>query len=264
MDTPKELRRSAWRRRRPLWWLYQPYKYLVFAPVLGVSTLVLGVTAVMLTAVLPQRLVSLLCGVTWARLNALITPMRVSVAGRHHVDPEQSYVVVCNHQSLYDVLVLYGWIGIDFRWVMKRELRRVPGLGAACERLGHIYIDRSRGHEAIASIEAAKRRIVNGTSVLFFPEGTRSSNGAVGPFKKGAFHLALDLGLPILPLTIVGTRHILPPHSNDLTPGSALLIFHRPIGVGGAGRADISRLAERVRSVIAEPLDAQASQEPTG
>ena len=87
---------------------------------------------------------------------------------------KQSYVIVSNHQSQYDILLMYGWLGTDFRWVMKKELRRVPVLGLACEKLGHIYVDRSDSAAAVASLNAARKKLVNGTSVVFFPEGTRS------------------------------------------------------------------------------------------
>jgi 1-acyl-sn-glycerol-3-phosphate acyltransferase len=235
----------------------------VFAPILLVSTLVFATIAVLLCFILPPRIVSRLCGVTWARINALTIPVRLAVEGRDHIARGQSYVVACNHQSHIDVLVLYGWLGVDFRWVMKQELRGVPGLGIACARLGHIYIDRSNHQAALASIESAKQRIFGGTSVLFFPEGTRSRSGALGAFKKGAFHFAVDLGLPILPVTITGTRKILPPDGLGLMPGSARLIIHPPIDTDGIDKRDLGPLMERVRATIAQPLgDLGAPDQP--
>jgi len=237
-----------------MWWLYQPYKYLVYTPILVLSTLICASGTLLLAPLLRPRLVSLLCGVTWARINAVATPMRVSVSGREHVDPSQSYVVVCNHQSYYDVLLLYGWLGVDFKWVMKTELRRVPALGVACESLGHVFIDRSNHSAAMASIKAAGSSIVDGTSVVFFPEGTRSRSGDLGRFKKGAFHFANQVGLPILPLTILGTRRILPPRSTDLRPGRARLIIHPPITIGDDDQPTSAEFMNRVRDVIAGPL----------
>jgi 1-acyl-sn-glycerol-3-phosphate acyltransferase len=178
----------------------------------------------------------------------------VEVEGREHVDPAQSYVLVSNHQSQSDVLVLYGWLGIDFKWVMKQELRKVPGIGVACARLGHIFIDRSNHAAAVATLEAARGTIVDGTSVIFFPEGTRSRNGELLPFKKGAFRMALDLGLPILPLTVTGARDVLPAGTADLMPGSARLTIHPPIPVGGLTGDDCAALVDEVRSVIASRL----------
>jgi 1-acyl-sn-glycerol-3-phosphate acyltransferase len=199
-------------------------------------------------------MVGILCGVSWARINALAAPMLLTISGREHIDRSQSYVVVCNHQSLFDVLALYGWLGVDFRWVMKQELRKVPGLGAACESLGHIYIDRSNYRAALASVEDAKRRIVGGTSVLFFAEGTRSRDGSLGTFKRGAFRFALDLALPILPVTILGTRKILPPDGTDLMPGRARLIIHPPVSIEGLERGQMAQLMEQVRAIVAGPL----------
>lgn len=236
------------------WWLYQPYKWLVVGPVLVASTLVLGGLAVALSRVLTPRRVGALCGVPWARINAWLTPMAVEVAGRPHIDRGRSYVVVSNHRSLYDILLVYGWLGVDFRWVMKAELRKIPGLGASCERMGHIFVDRSSRLAAARTLEAARARVAEGASVLFFPEGTRSPDGSLGEFKRGAFRMALDLGLPILPLTIIGTRTILAPGSRDLRPGRARLVIHPPIETAGWPPERLAELITRTREAIAAPL----------
>jgi 1-acyl-sn-glycerol-3-phosphate acyltransferase len=247
------------RRRGIAWWLYQPYKYLVFAPVVGVVTAVQTTAAFFLSFLLPSRTVGSLTAVPWARILATVTPMRVRVEGRQNIDPHQSYVLVSNHQSQYDIFVLYGWLGIDFRWVMKKELRSVPAIGLACERLDHIFIDRSDRAAAVATLEVAKKKIVNGTSVMFFPEGTRSRDGKLQRFKKGAFRMAIDLGLPILPLTVTGTRDVLPADTSDLMPGSARLIIHKPISVEGVTREQCPELSDRVRTVIASGLSGGAA-----
>jgi 1-acyl-sn-glycerol-3-phosphate acyltransferase len=183
--------------------------------------------------------------------------MRVTVEGRENIDPKQSYVLVSNHQSQFDIFLLYGWLGIDFRWVMKKELRGVPGIGMACDRLEHIFIDRSDHAAAMATLEDAKKKIVNGTSVMFFPEGTRSRDGKLKRFKKGAFRMALELGLPILPLTVTGTRDVLPADTSDLMPGSARLIIHPPIPVEGLTADDTTKISNQVREVIASALPSE-------
>jgi 1-acyl-sn-glycerol-3-phosphate acyltransferase len=236
------------------YFLYQPYKWLVFMPILVASTLFFGTFAVLLTMIVSPRTASRLCGDTWARLNSYLTPMLVRVTGRENIDRKQSYVIVSNHQSHYDVFVLYGWLGIDFKWVMKKELRKIPALGAACERIGHIYIDRSHRQAALSSIEEAKARIINGTSVIFFAEGTRSRDGKLGRFKKGAFRMALDLNLPILPLTVDGTYKILPADTRQLRPGRASLTIHEPVPIDGLTSEDIPELMEKVRAIIASAL----------
>ena len=247
------------RQRDLKWWLYQPYKYLVFAPVVGVVTAVQASLAVFLSLVTSPRTASRLSAVPWARILAYSAPMRVSVEGRENIDPQQSYVLVSNHQSQFDIFLLYGWLGVDFKWVMKQELRTVPGIGMSCDRLGHIFIDRSDHAAAMASLEEAKKKISDGTSVMFFPEGTRSRDGKLMRFKKGAFRMAIDLGLPILPLTVTGTRDVLPAGTSDLMPGSARLIIHTPIPVEGLSAANCSLLSSQVREVIASALPSDQS-----
>ena len=237
--------------------LYQPYKWLVFVPWLVISTLVLGAIAIGIASFVSPRLASRTCAVGWSRLNAFLTPMLISVRGRHHIDRKQSYVIVSNHLSHYDIFLLYGWLGIDFKWVMKKELRDLPALGPACDKMGHIYIDRSDREAAIASLEEAKKRIANGTSVLFFPEGTRSQTGEMRDFKKGAFVMAADLGLPILPITIRNTHKILPPNSTDLFPGRAGMVIHEPIEVSGYGKERLGELMTTVREVIQAGLESE-------
>ncbi|HOG11499.1 MAG TPA: lysophospholipid acyltransferase family protein, partial [Smithellaceae bacterium] len=128
------------------------------------------------------------------------------------------------------------------------------GIGIGCEKVGHIFIDRSNHEKALASLRAAKEKIVNGTSVIFFPEGTRSRDGSLGVFKKGAFKMAVDLRLPILPITIVGTRDILPTDSVDLFPGRARMIIHKPIDTGGYKDDNLDELVDRARGIIGSGL----------
>jgi 1-acyl-sn-glycerol-3-phosphate acyltransferase len=244
-------RKSVDRDRPWWWWLYQPYKWVVVGPVIVLSTMVFALVAVVMSLALKPRRVSRLSAVPWARTIALVTPMSVEVEGRSNIQPGQSYVLIGNHQSLYDIVLVYGWLGLDFRWVMKQELRKVPGLGVASERLGHIFVDRSSRRAALRTLETARRRIADGASVLFFPEGTRSSDGHMGPFKRGAFRMALDLGVPILPMTIVGTREILPTGSRDLRPGRARLIIHPPIETADWAPERLGELMELARESIA-------------
>jgi 1-acyl-sn-glycerol-3-phosphate acyltransferase len=242
------------KRRGIAWWFYQPYKYLVFAPVVGVVTTVQASLAFVLSFVASPRTASRLSAVPWARILASAAPMKVKVEGRENIDSRQSYVLVSNHQSQFDILMLYGWLGVDFKWVMKQELRSVPGIGMACDRLGHIFIDRSNHAAAMATLDDAKKKIVDGTSVMFFPEGTRSRDGRLKPFKKGAFRMAVDLGLPILPLTVTGTRDVLPADTSDLLPGKASLIIHPPVSVDGMTVDDCRNLSDQVREIIASAL----------
>lgn len=235
--------------KKLLYWLYQPYKFLLFAPFFIINSLILGVIAVLLSIIFNPKAASL-AGVIWARLNGYLTPIFVRVKGRENVEKGQSYVIIANHQSAYDIFVLYGWIGIDFKWVMKKELKKIPGVGFGSEAVGHIFIDRSNTKSAMDSIEQAKTKIKGGTSVIFFPEGTRSKTNQLLPFKKGAFRFAFDLKLPVLPVTINGTRKIMPTGTLDLKPGKAELIIHKPVNINPYDFTRMNELIAETKTII--------------
>ncbi len=242
------------RKNRFLFELYQAYKVLFFYPFLAITTAVLGTIATLLAIVIHPKVASI-CGIIWSRLNSYFTPMLVTVEGKQNIDKNQSYIIVANHQSQYDIFILYGWLPMDFKWVMKIQLRQVPFLGYSCYKIGHVFIDRSNSEAAVASINAAKQRIKNGTSIMFFPEGHRSEDGNLIPFKKGAFKFALDIGLPVLPVTILGTRDILPSNTTDLFPGKAKMVFHEPIGIESYNEENIEDLMEEARKRIQKGID---------
>lgn len=242
------------RHKNYLFYPYQLYKYIVIYPLLGLSTSVLGIAAATL-AIFVNPKAGTLVGVIWAKFNSYITPMFVKVIGKENIDPEKSYVVVANHTSLYDILMIYGWFPVDFKWVMKMELRRVPFLGYSCYKIGHIFIDRSNSQTAIETINKARERIEKGTSIMFFPEGTRSRDGNILPFKKGAFNFALDMNLPLLPVSITGTGNILPSKTTALFPGKAKMIIHEPLSIEGYSRENLEELIEATRNIIKKGIE---------
>jgi 1-acyl-sn-glycerol-3-phosphate acyltransferase len=249
------------RRENPIaFWIYQLYVWLIVIPLLIFSTIFFVFLGVIVVILRGDRVAHRTTGVWWARFNSYITPMRVTVLGRQNIRKGQSYVVVSNHQSSYDIFVLYGWLGIDIKWVMKKELRKVPVFGFAGKMGGNIYIDRSSPMAAYASLEAAKKKLVEGTSVVILPEGTRSKTGEIGPFKKGAFVLATDLGIPILPVSISGTRSILPPGTLRLFPGRAVMEVHKPISVSPEDRDNIDDLVKRIRGIIESGFERNLSR----
>jgi len=240
------------RRREILRWLFRPWTFLVFLPYLGISTVLWGIVAVGI-CLLSSRL-AFHCGTIWSWCLCRLAFSWVSVSGRAHAEKGQSYVIMTNHQSHFDVLAFYGHWGRQFRWVMKESLRRVPGLGWYCSAGGHIFIDRSDREKAIASLKAAKPLLDGGISVIFFPEGTRSTDGRLRGFKKGGFMMALDMGLPILPVSISGSRHVLPNQTLKLLPGRIRITAHEPIDVTAYGVERRDELMADVRSAIASGL----------
>ncbi len=228
---------------------------------MAATTLLAGLTCLLLIPFLPADKVAKLSAIPWAKLCLLYSGVRVDVDGRHHLLPGQSYVIVANHLSQFDIFVLYGYLGVDFRWVMKHELRKVPIIGICCEKLGHVFINRDNTEAAIASLNAARAQLANGASVLFFPEGTRSRDGQLKPFKKGAFKMAQELRMPVLPITLSGTFDILPAGTLRLHPGAtARLILHPPLSVTGNSDTELQNLVHQSRAAIATPLSDSCPQ----
>jgi len=242
--------------KKILFWPYQVYVWLIFMPLAAVATVAFGLLTALFATLFDPRLASRIFAVRWARLLAGLTPMAVSVKGAENADRNRTYVVVCNHQSQYDILLVYGWLDLDLKWVMKRELRKIPGIGIGCEKAGHIFIDRQNPRAARAEVKKALERVGDGVGVLFFAEGTRSLDGELLPFKKGAFRLAIEQQLPILPVSLVGTRNILPAKTLRLFPGHATMRIHPAIETTGMELDRLDSLLEQTRQVIASGLGA--------
>jgi 1-acyl-sn-glycerol-3-phosphate acyltransferase len=234
--------------------LYPIYQWLVYMP-LAITATVLGTLLAVPTALLvSQRLANLGIAARWCQLLARLVPVKVHVRGLEHIRPDQSYVVVANHMSQFDIPVIYGYCGLDLRWVMKAEIRWIPFVALSCRAIGHIFINRSDPEQARLAINAAVGRLRSGTGVLFFPEGTRSRSGELLPFKKGAFRVAVDQHLPLLPMTVIGTRDIMAADSFQLHPGEVELVIHPPLSTAGKSVADIPDLIDRSRNLIASAL----------
>lgn len=209
--------------------LYQPYKWLIFLPLFVLATVFFILLGMLILLFSDSNTISRTTGVWWSRFLCFITPIRVTVHGRNNVVQGQSYVIAANHVSLFDILVLYGFLGIDIKWVMKVELLKIPLFGLAGRLGGNIYIDRSNPAVAYASLRAAKEKLANGVSLMMLPEGTRSRTVRLQPFRSGAFVISSELNLPVLPVSVVGTAKILPPDTLNLFPGHVTMIIHPSI-----------------------------------
>ncbi|MBN1952732.1 MAG: 1-acyl-sn-glycerol-3-phosphate acyltransferase [Bacteroidales bacterium] len=240
--------------RKILILLYQPYKWLIYLPLIAVGTVFFGSLAFTMSILFNERIGGYMGGVLWAKFCGFLVPMLVKVKGREHIKKGTSYVIMANHQSSYDIILLYGWIGVDFKWIMKKELRKIPGLGYGSEKVGHIFIDRSNSRAALESLNLAKKKLVNGTCVIVFPEGTRSETGEPGVFKRGGFKMALDLELPILPVSLAGTRNILAVGSWNILPGRVKMIIHEPVDISSYTEKNIRELMDRTKEIIYKPM----------
>ncbi len=188
-------------------------------------------------------------------LISKIIRIKIETSGQENIIPEQSYIVIANHRSYLDPTILYNSLKFDFRWIMKIELLRIPVFGFICKRMGNIAIDRKDRESAIKSINEVKKRISDGRCIAFFSEGTRFNGDGMLPFKKGAFHFAIDSGIPILPVTINYADKIMPKTSFTVNPGTAKVIIHSPINVENCTESDIEKIKEKTREVILSGLD---------
>lgn len=240
---------------QPLWLNFYPlFQWFIYVPLAVLTTLICALLAVPIALLLSPRLANLHVAVPWGRVLTRLVPVRVEVEGLDRIDPERSYVVVANHQSQFDIPVIYGWIGLDLRWVAKAELSRIPFVAAGCRAIGHVFIDRSDPDQARGAINRAVGRLKPGTGLMFFAEGTRSRSGELLPFKKGAFRVAVDQQLPVLPVTVVGTREILPAGRLTIRPGSVRLVIHDPIETADMSIGDAGSLRRACHARVASAL----------
>jgi len=186
----------------------------------------------------------------WARILLTISHIPVEIVGRRHVLMDSPQIFAANHQSDVDTMVALACIPVPFRWIAKKELFNVPLFGAAMRNAGYIPIDRRNHESALKSLEDAAQIIKKGNSVMTFPEGTRSNNGTIQPFKQGIFHLAIRAGVPIVPVTIIGTAAIMPKRSLKIIPGRIKLIIGKPVDVSGYTIETRHQLLDEVRNTI--------------
>jgi 1-acyl-sn-glycerol-3-phosphate acyltransferase len=190
----------------------------------------------------------------WARHVVDNAHIELDVVGRENAAPGVTYLVMSNHQSLYDIPVLFHVLGPNIRMIAKKELFRVPIFGNALAAAGFVAIDRGNRASAIRDLERARALLANGTHVWIAPEGTRSVSGKLLPFKKGGFHLALESELPILPVTLSGTRDVLPAHGVFSRPGAKVRVtFHPSIDprpYAARGKVGRTELMDKVRAAL--------------
>ena len=191
----------------------------------------------------------------WAKMLLRVAGVQVDVAGRENVFMDRPQVFMANHQSDFDILIVLAHIPGQFRWIAKKELFKIPVFGRAMKSAGYIEIDRQNHDRAMKSLEEAAEKIREGKSVVTFPEGTRSEDGTVGPFKQGLFHLAIRAGVPIVPISIIGAHQIMRKGTLKVNPGRIRMVIDRPIDVSAYKIETRGELVARVREIIVRNLE---------
>ena len=230
------------------------YQWFIAVPILLVLTILAALITIVGCFVGDSRFWGYYPGSIWSRLFCWISFVRVKVNGRENIDKKTSYVFVANHQGAYDIFLIYGFLGHNFKWMMKKSLRRIPFVGKACTAAGHIFVDRSGPKSIRETLDIAEQTLRHGMSLVVFPEGSRTWDGKLQRFKKGAYQLAIDLNLPVVPLTIDGSFAILPRSSYQIKPGKMILTIHEPIFPDPASGHDIDKLMEESYKAVASAL----------
>lgn len=193
-------------------------------------------------------------GKIWSQLICFFLLIPVKVKGRENISKTTSYVFVANHQGSFDIFLIYGFLGRNFKWMMKKSLRNMPLVGPACASAHHIFVDKSGPKKVAETIEKAREILQGGTSLVVFPEGARTFTGHMGYFKKGAFQLADELQLPVVPLTISGSFKILPRTGGFITWHPMTLTIHKPIYPESKGLENIKKTMQESYEVIEKAL----------
>ncbi|MBO7646162.1 MAG: 1-acyl-sn-glycerol-3-phosphate acyltransferase [Prevotella sp.] len=255
---------------------YKIYQVIVLIPVVVLASAWAGTTmAVMcpltgrLKAYLPFSLGVMtrsdwwgsLASRWWAKIimRASLLPVKVekSTSLTSHLSPLTSCIYVANHQGAYDIFLICGYLGAEIRWMLKKELEKIPFLGIGCRHAGYIYVDKSSRAAVRDTYRQAEKALENGASLMVFPEGARTRTGKMMPFTRGAFTLADELQLPVVPLTINGSFHVLPRHRDGkfITWHPLRLTIHEPIYPLSKGQENIERLRKLSYEAIASTLE---------
>lgn len=221
-----------------------------------VATVLLGSYVLVAARVNPRSRTITWAMRTWAHVFVWLGGMRVTLEGLDHLDPERSYVLVSNHLSNMDPPFHIAKVPVSIRFLAKKELFRIPLFGPAMRAIGIVETDRQAHASAHRDINRGVDRAIDlGASLIVYPEGTRSRDGELHPFKKGAFRIAVDHGLPVVPVAIRGTREVWPPGSMFIRGGPVAMVFHEPIPTAGLDRDDIEGVRDRAHAAIAATLE---------
>lgn len=237
---------------------------LWMCPLIGLSVLVMGSISLIAslfdgTGRLQHRVAA-----AWGRMVLAICMVKVKVIGAEKLDPGLNYVFCSNHFSLIDTPLMFGAMPREFRILARDNLWKIPFLGWHLRRAGHLPVQRENPREAVRNIALAAEKIQSGFSILLFPEGGRTREDHMRPFKTGVAHIAIKAGVPVVPMAIVGTREILPPASSHLHPGTAKLIVGDPIPTGGLKNRDAVEFTRRVQAAVAALFEGARSQPRPG
>lgn len=240
---------------------YLFYQYLIAGPIFVVATLITALITAIGCTLGDRDFWGYWPAHIWSRFTCILFLMRIEVTGRENIEKNQSYVFVANHQGAYDIWLIYGYLNHNFKWLMKKSLEKIFAVGPACKKAGQVFVDDSSVAGIKETIADAEKTLKHGMSVVIFPEGSRSWDGRMIPFKRGAFMLAGEFKLPVVPLTIDGSFRAMPRRTYNMTPAKIRLVIHKPIFPGERGfntKALMAQCREEINSAL--PPDTQDAE----
>lgn len=235
---------------------YRLYQLFIAAPIILVWTVFISLTVAIGCTLGNGHFWGYYPGKWWAWLILKVLLIPVKVEGRENLQEGESYVFVSNHQGAFDIFLIYGYLNRNFKWMMKWQLKKIPFVGYACEKSHQIFVDKRGASKIKKSYDEARTILRDGISLTVFPEGARTFTGHMGVFRRGAFMLADELHLPVVPLTINGSFNILP-RMNDgkwLTWHPLKLTIHQPIRPESQGPENIKHTLDESYQVIMADL----------
>jgi 1-acyl-sn-glycerol-3-phosphate acyltransferase len=237
-------------------YLYRIYQLFIALPLVVIASIITSVVTVVGCFLGDGHFWGYHPGRLWSRFICMVLFIPVKVEGRENLEPGQSYVFVANHQGIFDVFIIYGYLGRNFKWMMKKSLRKMPFVGVACEYARHIYVDKSGPSKIKATYDTAREILKEGMSLVVFPEGARTFTGHMGIFRRGAFMLADELQLPVCPLTINGSFNIMPRQRDGhwVTWHPLTLTIHKPIAPKGKGPEPTQEVLEESYEAVMSAL----------
>ena len=216
----------------------------------AIVTIVLGICAFITFPFDRRGTVVHLYAKLWGWLALKFNGVKVEITGLEHINPKKPSIYMCNHQGSFDIFVLLAYLPGQFRWLAKSELFKIPIMGWGMSAAGYISLDRSERKKAYRSMEIAARKIRERASVVIFPEGARTFDGALQPFMNGGFTLAIKGGIPIIPITIHGTYEIMPRTTKRVKKGNVRVVIDPPIETTGLTMQDRRQLMQEVERLI--------------
>ncbi len=238
-------------------YLYRTYQLLVAAPILLLATTLTAIVTILGCSLGKAHFWGYYPAMIWSRLMCWLMLLPVRVEGRENLQAHTSYVFVANHQGPYDIFLIYGFLGRNFKWMMKKSLGQLPLIGRACRSAGHIMVDKSGPRGIQHTCEQGRRVLHGGTSLVVFPEGARTFTGHMGVFRRGAFQLADELQMSVVPITINGSFDVLSRQQGFtfLTWHPLRLTIHPAIAPQESGHDDVQHLMQQSYDTIMSALE---------